>query len=240
MTRSPLIHRIVAAVGATVLLLGITLAFRTTPVAARGTHSADPTFAEDVAPIFYKNCVPCHHDGGMAPFSLVEYDTAAAHVDQMRGAVEQGDMPPWHAAGPHGVFLNDRRLADADKQTILRWIDSGMKPGDLSHLPPKPEFPTRWTLGEPDAIVAMPDSFTVPAAGKVDYQYFQITTPFPDERWIQSIEVRPSAGEVVHHVLVYAYTPPPPRNGAAAPTPTPRQAGAPATLIRNREWSQTP
>ncbi|HWH52595.1 MAG TPA: hypothetical protein VN651_13690, partial [Gemmatimonadaceae bacterium] len=90
MTRSPLIRRIVPAVGIAIVLLGITLAFRTTPVAAR---SADPTFADDVAPIFYKNCVACHHDGGMAPFSLVEYDSAAAHVDQMRGAVEQGDMP---------------------------------------------------------------------------------------------------------------------------------------------------
>lgn len=233
------LHRIAFAVSAAVPVLGLTLAFRTAPVAPR---SGDPTFAEDVAPIFYKNCVGCHHDGGMAPFSLVEYDTAAAHVDQMRGDVADGVMPPWHAAGPRGVFLNDRRLRDDEKQTILRWIDSGMKPGDLSHLPPKPTFPTKWVLGEPDAVVTMPDSFTVPAAGKVDYQYFQITTPFPDERWIQSIEVRPSAREVVHHVLVYAYTPPA-ANASAAPRPAPRTAGAPApqpTLIRNRAWSQTP
>ena len=240
MTRSPLSRHIVPAApaGIAVVLLGVTLAFRTTPAAAR---PGDPTFADDVAPIFYKNCVPCHHDGGMAPFSLVEYDTAAAHVDQMRGAVEQGDMPPWHAAGPRGVFVNDRRLADADKATILRWIDSGMKPGDLTHLPPKPEFPTGWVLGEPDAILTMPDSFTVPAAGKVDYQYFQIKTPFTDERWIQSIEVRPTARAVVHHVLVYAYTPPIPQ--ASATPPVPRPAGAPAfqpTLIRNRAWSATP
>ena len=83
----------------------------------------------------------------------------------MRDAVAAGQMPPWHAEGPHGVFRNDRRLSDADKQTILRWIDAGAKPGDLKKLPPKPDYPASWAIGTPDAVVAMPEDFTVPAAG---------------------------------------------------------------------------
>ena len=228
MTRPSLLlrRRILPAAGAGIALLGAVLAFRAAPLAAR---SADPTFAEDVAPIFNKNCVPCHHDGGMAPFSLLNYDTAVAHVDQMRGAVAQGDMPPWHAEGPRGVFVNDRRLTDADKQTIIRWIDGGTKPGDFSHLPPKPDFPSAWTIGEPDAVVSMPDSFTVPAAGKIDYQYFQVKTTFTEDKWLQAIEVRPSAREVVHHVLVYAFTPPP------ATTPS-----APASAAQRRRRHARP
>ena len=61
----------------------------------------------------------------MAPFSVFDYDSTVAHVDEMRAAVAEGQMPPWHAEGPRGVFRNDRRLSDADKQTILRWIDAG-------------------------------------------------------------------------------------------------------------------
>jgi len=238
MTRSPLTHRIVPAVGIALTLLGVMLAFRAAPVGAR---AADPTFAADVAPIFYKNCTTCHRPGGMAPFSLLDYDTAAAHIDQMRGDVADGVMPPWHAEGPHGVFRNDRRLSDADKQTILRWIDAGAQPGDLTQLPPKPDYPTKWVIGEPDAIVSMPDSFTVPAAGKVDYQYFRAPTNFTEDKWVQSIEIMPSAREVVHHVLVYAYVPPNPN--AAAPQPVPGLSGGARqmpVLIRNRAQSMTP
>src|SRR5215467_14566972 len=107
------------------------------PIRAR---TADPTFAEDVAPIMYQNCTGCHHVGGMAPFSLISYDTAAAHADEIRDAVAERVMPPWHSTDPHGSFSNDRRLSDEDRNTILRWIDAGAKPGDLKALPPKPEY----------------------------------------------------------------------------------------------------
>ncbi len=235
--------RVAQILGVAIAALGIVAATRIQP---RGSASpADPTFADDVAPIFYKNCAACHHPGGMGPFSLLNYDTAVAHIDEMRGAVSEGDMPPWHAAGPHGVFTNDRRLSDADKATIVRWIDMGAKPGDLSHLPPTPDFPSSWAMGEPDAVIAMPDSFTVPAEGKVDYQYFQVPTNFTEDKWVQAIEVKPTAREVVHHVLVYAYTPPvrsvSAAGAGAAPEPRPAGAAAPQpVLIRNREQSRTP
>src|SRR6476620_4491056 len=90
-------------------------------------NSADPTFAEDGAPIFSRNCTECHLPGGLAPFSLVEFDRAKAKVEETRDAVSAGVMPPWHAEGAHGVFRNDRRLSAADRQTILRWIDAGAK-----------------------------------------------------------------------------------------------------------------
>src|SRR5947209_11975935 len=60
----------------------------------------DPTFAKDVAPIFYKNCTTCHRPGGQGPFSLLDYDSAAKHLDEISDAVGAGVMPPWHAEGP--------------------------------------------------------------------------------------------------------------------------------------------
>ena len=35
---------------------------------------AQPTFAKDVAPILYKNCVECHRATMFAPMSLMTYD----------------------------------------------------------------------------------------------------------------------------------------------------------------------
>jgi hypothetical protein len=228
--------RAAQVVGISLVVIGGAIARRPATLAAR---NADPTFAEDVAPILYKNCTACHHTGGMAPFSLVEYDSARAKTDEIHDAVSAGDMPPWHAQGPHGVFRNDRRLSDADKQTILRWIESGAKPGDASRLPPRPEYPDKWMAGTPDAIVAMPEEFTVPASGTVEYQYFQVPTGFTEDKWVQSIEILPGAHEVVHHVLVYARAPQP----AVAPTPAAPPAGAPARsplFIRIPEQARLP
>src|SRR5207244_7576898 len=144
-------------------------------------------------------------------------DSAKGHVDEMRDMVATGQMPPWHAEGPHGVFRNDRRLSEADKQTILRWIDAGAKAGDLKTLPPRPEYPSRWAMGTPDAIVAMPDDFVVPASGTIEYQYFEVPTNLTEDKWVQAIEIMPGAREAVHHVLVYATVPPPPRAAPATP-----------------------
>lgn len=185
-----------------------------------GARDAEPTFAHDVAPILYANCTTCHRPGGLGPFSLLDYDSTVKNVSEMREAVSKGAMPPWHADGPHGVFRNDRRLSAADKETIIRWIDGGAKRGDLSELPRRPEYSTKWAIGEPDAIVSMPEEFHVPASGTIEYQYFSVPTGFTEDKWVQAIELKPGAREVVHHVIVYAKAPPP----VASPT----QASLPA------------
>ena len=224
--------------GIAAVVIGVVLARRPQLLSAR---AADPTFAEDVAPILYKNCTTCHRPGGLGPFSLLDYDSAKANVNEMYDAVSDKKMPPWHAEGPRGVFRNDRRLSDADRQTILRWIDGGAKPGDLKKLPTRPEYPTSWVMGVPDLVVGMSEEFSVPATGTVEYQYFEVPVPVTEDKWVQAIEILPGAREVVHHVLVYAKVPPAP--GAAAPTPQPRPAGAPAPqplLIRNRAHATPP
>jgi mono/diheme cytochrome c family protein len=208
-------------------------------VAMALTRHADPTYAEDVAPVFFKNCASCHRTGGQAPFSILYYDSAAAHLDEMRDAIRTGAMPPWHAEGPRGVFRNDRRLSDAERQLILRWIETGAKPGDMKKLPARPQFSTSWEMGTPDLVVSMQEDFVVPASGTIEYMHFQVPTNLTEEKWVRAIEIRPGAREVVHHVLVYARAPAPP--GAAPTPPAPRPEGTPAPpplFVRNRAHGQ--
>ena len=212
--------------------VGAIVAFVVLNPRAGSARSADPTFAEDVAPIVYKNCTSCHRPGGLAPFSLLDYESAAPKVAKIRGMVASGRMPPWQATGPRGVFRNDRRLTDQERDMIVRWVNTGAKPGDPKNLPPRPEYPERWEIGTPDAIVQMPDAFTVPASGTIEYQYFEVPTGITEEKWVQAIEIMPGSREVVHHVLVYAKVPPPPGASPAARAPG---APRPAPLfIRNR------
>lgn len=190
---------------------------------APASHAASdtvPTFASQVAPILYRNCVSCHRAGGIAPFSLTSYDSARARRRDIAKAVREGHMPPWHADAPPGTFVNERRLADDEKRTILRWVAANAPLGDRRKLPPVPVFTDGWELGTPDTVITMPTAYHVPAEGAIEYQYFEAPTNFAEDRWIEAYEIKPGAREVVHHVLVYVRPP-------DAPAPT--QAGAPAT-----------
>ena len=217
--RNRLAPRLLATGILTVALIAVTATNEPKELAAT---TADPTYAEDVAPIFFKNCATCHRTGGQAPFSILYYDSAAGYLQEMKEAITKNTMPPWHADGPRGVFKNDRRLSDADRQTILKWIETGAKPGDMKKLPPRPTFATGWEIGTPDLVVKMQEDYEVPATGTVEYMYFEVPTNLTEEKWVQAIEIMPGAKEVVHHVLVYARAPAPP--AAAMPTPAPAAA----------------
>jgi mono/diheme cytochrome c family protein len=214
------------------------------PLVAQDTT---PTYAEDVAPILNANCAGCHRPGGLGPFSLMDYDSVRANASEIEDAVQTGYMPPWHAEGPRDVFSNDRRLSDLDKRTILRWLETGAKPGDLKKAPAKPTFASGWELGKPDAVVTMSETFTVPATGTVDYQYFEIPTNFTEDTWVDAIEFMPGAREVVHHVLVYARVPQSAQgqvataaSATAAPAPGAAPAARPKPLFVNQPHYETP
>ena len=223
----------IAALGAAVVFV----------IAARDQHAgaasmADPTFAEDVAPVFYKNCTGCHRPGGIGPFSLLDYDSAKANLRRMKPMVAAGRMPPWQATGPRGVFRNDRRMTDAEKDLIIRWLDAGAKPGDLSKQPPRPQYAEGWEIGTPDAIVTMPDAYSVPASGTIEYQYFEVPTGITEEKWIQAMEIMPGSRDVVHHVLVYARAPRPAAPAPAQPQAAPQSSAPPQPLfLRKREYA---
>lgn len=203
-------------------------------------QDAVPTFAKEVAPILYANCTTCHRPGGLGPFSLLDYDNARKNAGDIRDAVAGGYMPPWHADGPHGEFRNDRRLSPMEKQTLLRWIQGGAKPGDLKKAPAPPVYPSSWELGTPDAIVTMAEEFHVPASGTIEYQYFEVPTGFTEDKWVSAIEFMPGDRRVVHHVLVYARPPAAPAPAAQAAAPRPAGAPAPRPLFLEKPEYETP
>jgi hypothetical protein len=186
------------------------------------------TFASNVAPILYKNCVTCHRPGGIGPFSMLNFDTVTGRLEDITKVLREGKMPPWHAVAPPGTFRNERRLADEDKRTILRWIASGAAFGDSARLPAAPSFPDGWQIGEPDAVFTMPEDFHVPARGTVEYMYFEVPTNFTEDQWVQAIEIRPGARDVVHHVIVFARVPARPDAGMPNASAGVVPAGAPA------------
>jgi thiol-disulfide isomerase/thioredoxin/mono/diheme cytochrome c family protein len=164
------------------------------------------TYHARISRILQQNCVECHRAGGVAPFSLESYQEVTSHAGMIRKQVEKGVMPPWFAVPTHpgpSPWANDRTLAAQDKADLLAWLAGGRKEGEPSDAPLPRVFPKEWAIGTPDAIVRIPDPIEVKATGTMPYQNILVETKFGEDRWVQTMEVRPTAREVVHHALVY-------------------------------------
>lgn len=201
--------------------------------AEREVRAGVPTFSEDVAPILYENCVSCHRAGEVAPMSLVSYEETRPWSRSIKNKVLAGEMPPWHADPAIGTFVNDRSLSEAEKTTIIEWVDGGAPEGDPDKLPAAPVFADGWQIGTPDVVLEMPVSFAVPAQGEIAYQYFTTPTNFAEDTWVQALEVRPGTRSVVHHILAYARDP----SGRRQPSgfrPIPLEAAAESAAARAR------
>jgi peroxiredoxin len=169
--------------------------------------SGAATYCRDIAPILQRRCVGCHRPGQIGPFAMTTYGAAAGWAEAIAEAVEEGRMPPWHADPRYGRFANDARLTDPEKRLILDWAGSGAPQGDPADLPSPAAYPDGWRIPEPDLVLAMPVSFTVPAQGVVDYQCFEVDPGFHEDRWIRGAEIQPGNRKVVHHCNVFLKAP---------------------------------
>jgi hypothetical protein len=170
-------------------------------LASAQTHTV--TFHEDVLPVLQQRCQGCHRPGEAAPFSMLTYKDARPYAAAMKRAVVSRKMPPWHADPSVGHFGNDRRLTDAEIDTISRWADAGAPEGDPAKAPKAMAFLDGWNIGQPDKILEMPEPFPVPASGTIDYQWIVMPTGIDKDTWIQGVEVRPGDRSVVHHVIAF-------------------------------------
>ena len=199
-------------------------------VSSAFAQTAAPTFSKDVAPILYQNCTSCHRAGEIGPMPLVSFSDARPWAKAIAARVSDGTMPPWHADPAHGQFLNDRRLNDKDRETILKWASNGAPEGKKTDLPAAPKFVEGWQIA-PDTIWSMQEDYPIPASGTIEYKNFEVPTNLTEDKWAEAIEIRPGNRSVVHHVIVYLIDP----NAAKVPPPfTPaanmrRPADAPKT-----------
>jgi Copper type II ascorbate-dependent monooxygenase, C-terminal domain len=163
--------------------------------------AAAPTFTKDVAPIFYRHCVACHHPNDIAPMSLVDFQSARPWAKAIREAVLTRKMPPWFADDRFEKFANDPRLSASEIETIQAWVDKGSAEGDRRDLPKPPVFAEGWRLGTPDRVVDIGQDFAV-TPGNDAYEHFIVPTNFQTGMWIRAAEIRPGNRRVVHHVHV--------------------------------------
>ncbi|MCS7270366.1 MAG: redoxin domain-containing protein, partial [Gemmataceae bacterium] len=202
---------LVAALEALLADRPVTVAATTAPGCALDVEPAaltvPLTYHARIERIIQMHCLECHRQGGVAPFALETYEDVVAHRGMIRRVLSNGTMPPWLAAPPPAgqpsPFLNDRRVPESDLRDLLAWLASDRPKGDPADAPLPLRFATGWTIGTPDVVYQLPRPIPVKAEGIMPYQNVFIDTDFEEDRWVQALEVQPTAREVVHHVLVF-------------------------------------
>ncbi|MCX6198089.1 MAG: T9SS type A sorting domain-containing protein [Bacteroidetes bacterium] len=170
------------------------------------TKAQTPVWSTAIAPILYNNCTSCHHEGGLAPFSLLTYQNAVDNGYDISADVTSKKMPPWPPDATYRRFAHERILSAADIQKINQWVIGGTPSGDTTLAPAKPIYTNTSALGTPDLSLRIP-SFTVPASQVNDlYTCFVVHNSLAQTEFITGIEVLPGNSSIVHHVLVYQDT----------------------------------
>ena len=161
------------------------------------------TYHRQVSRIVQAHCLRCHRDGGTGPFPLDSYEAVAGRAATIRRAIQDGFMPPWFVAPGSGPWANDPSLSVWERRTLLRWLDTGTATGDPADSPLPRRFESGWTIGTPDLVLELPEPQEVPAEGFLPYRHVAVDVRFPEDRWVQAVQVLPGARVNVHHVLVF-------------------------------------
>jgi mono/diheme cytochrome c family protein len=193
---------------------------------------ADLTFHKDIAPIFQKHCLSCHHAGGTASTQILDdYRLGRSWFTASKTQVIEKKMPPWPLDPAVGHWKNADTLSEADIKTIADWVDLRAPEGDAANAPPPMDFNTEWKMGAPDRTLTMAEPHKLEMFGAESYRAFVLEPAFESDTWVSGVELKPGEVSVVHQMSL-----------SIAPTEAARAADAaeegPGFAAFDRGWHE--
>ena len=166
--------------------------------------TAHGTYTEDISPILKKHCLPCHHQGGAAPWAMNDYETIRSWGPMIREVVRTKQMPPYFYDSEHLPIESPTILSTEEEIKLIRWIETGMVYGagtdPLKSFSYKKE---KWPAGTPDKIHPLKLQ-KIPSKGIGKYRYVTIPEKIPEEGlWIKGAYFKFSNLQAAHHALLY-------------------------------------
>ncbi len=159
------------------------------------------TFNQEIAPIVFQNCSPCHRAGESAPFNLLTYEDVRKRAKFIVEVTQRRVMPPWLPDPAVVHFVGERRLNAEQLGLIEQWAAEGAVEGRVADLPPLPEWKSRWHLGEPDLVLQPGTPFKLGAEGGDVYRNLLVPIPVKARRYVRGLEFRPNS-RAVHHAFL--------------------------------------
>lgn len=165
------------------------------------------TWYQDVGPIMAKHCMSCHQTGGIAPFTLTEYDSVRDHATRAIDKIDKGEMPPFDAreeadCTPRFGWVDDPRLTSDEKQKLRDWVSDGFALGVEAAIPRPP--------GTDLAGVTTTLQPAVPFVTQGNRDQFICTVLDPQAtqlQWMTGLQLRPGNDKVVHHAVLFEVQP---------------------------------
>jgi hypothetical protein len=88
-------------------------------------HEGNPSrynYRDHVRPIFVEHCGGCHHSGGVAPMSLLDYRETVPWANAIKLQVLDETMPPWLPAEGVNQFRHARTLTAEEIDVLIDWL----------------------------------------------------------------------------------------------------------------------
>lgn len=164
------------------------------------------TYNDDVYPILREKCGRCHAPGGIAPMSLLNYNSenggAVAWAQSIRENLMAEAMPPWYADPTGPAVKNNHILSARELDMILTWATGGTPQGDLNRKPSAAPIVPTWTLGTPDFEIPMEKAHTLPAGVMTDTLTLTLPVTSKEVKWVRAVDLLPGAPSMVRRASI--------------------------------------
>ena len=154
-----------------------------------GCQSSVPTYHQVIAPILNGRCVSCHQPGGIGPFALGDYASAAPLAAAVAASVASRRMPPWGAAEGHRTYLDDPSLSAEQIDQIRAWAQAGAPEGDPDR-PGAALEPVGQGLSRSDLTLTVEEPYT-PGIFPDDYRCFVVDWPEQAPTFVTGFAAQP-------------------------------------------------
>ena len=159
---------------------------------------AKPVFDAHIEPILVENCIPCHRENGGAPFTLTSYEKIRKKAKTIAKVTALRYMPPWPADPSYSHFIGEKRLSEAQIQTIQNWVKQGCAPGKNPGALLANVKPFQSALGTPDYVMYL-DSVTLQQGDQDRFFLMKASAQLPEKTYIRAVELVPGQRQLMHH-----------------------------------------
>ncbi|MDE0313523.1 MAG: redoxin domain-containing protein [Candidatus Poribacteria bacterium] len=164
------------------------------------------TYSEHIAPILQKNCQTCHHQDGIAPFTLANYNDVKRHSAKIAEQTQARLMPPWRLGKGYGKFKNELRLTDTEIDMIANWVNAGTPAGPKLNDLLVAQSSETWIHGEPDMQKDIPIVFKELTEGKHASLTITIQTDYGRDEYVRGFDFQSKNTKTTRRVTTYLKT----------------------------------